>query len=183
MNRIILFILVLFALFCSACHEKNERIKKLETELHQFKEKAITFPNNLQANIFDEKMLPDTTLLRRPLKMVVYVNQSGCEDCKLRALLPIYMFILENEHLMNFAVIIILHTANKDTPDYMLKEMRFRRTVFYDLDGSFERLNPHLPNDEQFHTFLLNKENKVVLAGNPVYNERLKKLYLKELIK
>lgn len=183
MNRIVLFIIVSGALLCSSCSEKNEHKKKLETELRQFKEKAITFPNNLRAKNSDEKMQPDTTLLWRPLKMVVYVNQSGCEDCKLRALLPIYMFILENEHLRNFGVIIILRTANMDIPDYMLKEMRFRRTVFYDLDGSFERLNPHLPTYEQFHTFLLNKENKVVLAGSPVYNEKLKKRYLKELNK
>jgi hypothetical protein len=51
------------------------------------------------------------------------------------------------------------------------------------LDGSFERLNPHLPANEQFHTFLLNEENKVVLAGSPVHNEKLKKLYLAELNK
>ena len=35
--------------------------------------------------------------------------------------------------------------------------------------------------DERFHTFLLNKENKVVLAGNPVGNNKLKRLYLEAI--
>jgi hypothetical protein len=34
------------------------------------------------ARLCDEQTLPDTTLLRRPLKMVVYVNHDGCQDCK-----------------------------------------------------------------------------------------------------
>jgi len=51
------------------------------------------------------------------------------------------------------------------------------------LDGSFERLNPHLPKDERFHTFLLDENNKVILVGYPVNNPKLKELYLKELNK
>ena len=84
--------------------------------------------------------MPDTTLLYRPLKMVVYVNHDGCQDCRLRALLPIYMFILENQHRENFGVIIILNTPQMEEAENTLKEMRFHRTVFFDLDGSFERL-------------------------------------------
>ena len=40
------------------------------------------------------------------------------------------------------------------------------------------KLNPHLPDKEEFHTFLLDEENRVLLVGNPVRNIKLKKLYL-----
>ena len=183
MNRIISFTLIVGMLLCSACAENNEHKKKLEAELRLFKKKAITLPDNMVAKNCDEQTPPDTALLCRPLKMVVYVNQSGCADCRLRALLPIYMFMLENQHYENFGVIIILNPSHIEDADYTLTDMRFHRTVFYDLDGSFERLNPHLPTDEQFHIFLLNEKNKVVLVGNPVHNEKLKKLYLAELNK
>jgi hypothetical protein len=183
MYRIIFFILFVMVLLCDACSENNGQKKGLESELRLFKAKAITLPNNLLAKRCDEQTPPDTTLLRRPLKMVIYVNQDGCEDCKLRALLPVHMFILENRHLENFGVIIILNASQMEAADQTLTDMRFRQTVFYDPDGSFERLNPHLPANEQFHTFLLNKENKVILAGNPVHNEKLKKLYLAEMNK
>jgi hypothetical protein len=180
MHRIIYFILIFL---CGACTGNNDQRKKLETELRLFKRKAITLPGNMIAKHYDKQTPPDTALLCRPLKMVVYINQNGCEDCKLRALLPIYMFILENRHLENFGVIIILNTSDMEATDNTLKDIRFRRTVFYDSDGSFERLNPHLPVNKQFHAFLLNEENKVILAGNPVHNEKLKKLYLAELNK
>lgn len=181
MYRIIYFILVIGMLLCSACAEKNGHKKKLEAELRLFKEKAIILPDNMLAKNCDKQKMPDTTLLYRPLKMVVYINRNGCTNCKLRALLPIYMFILENKHRENFGVVIILNTSDQEATEQILTEMRFRQTVFYDLDGSFERLNPHLPKSEEFYTFLLNKENKVVLAGSPVHNEELNKLYLREL--
>jgi hypothetical protein len=82
------------ALLCSACAGNNGQKKKLEAELHLFKDKAITLPDNMLARYCDEQTPPDTALLYRPFKMVVYVNQNGCGDCKLRALLPVYMFIL-----------------------------------------------------------------------------------------
>lgn len=181
MYRIIYLIFIMGTLLCGACSEKNEQVKKLEKELHLFKEKAITLPNNMLAKVCDGQIPPDTTLLSRPSKMVIYVGKDGCTNCKLRSLLPIYMFILENKHRVNFGVVIILNTADREATEKLLTDMRFRQTVFYDLDGSFERLNSHLPADEEFHTFLLNKENKVVLIGNPVHNEELNKLYLTEL--
>jgi hypothetical protein len=183
MNRIIYFTLITGVLLCGACSGNNRQKKELEAELRLFKAKAIILPDNLLAKHCDVQTLPDTTLLHRPLKMVIYVNQDGCQDCKLRALLPVYMFILENRHLENFGVIIILNTSQIDAADQTLTDMRFRQTVFYDMDGSFEYLNTHLPANEQFHTFLLNEENKVILAGNPVHNEKLKKLYLEVMNK
>ena len=61
--------------------------------------------------------------------------------------------------------------------------MFYGQTVFYDIDGSFERLNPHLPKNERFHTFLLDEHNKVILVGSPVDNTRLKNLYFSEIKK
>ena len=183
MNRIISFTLIVVTLLFSACAGNNEYRKKPEAKFRLFKEKAFILPDNMVAQNCDEQMPPDTALLHRPLKMVVYVNQGGCQDCRLRTLLPIYMFMLENQHRENFGVIIILNTSDMEDANNTLTEMRFHRTVFYDLDGSFERLNPHLPTDEQYHTFLLNEKNKVVLVGRPVYNEKLKERYLAELDK
>lgn len=177
-----LFFIIVTSL-CSACSQKNEQDKQLETDLRLFKEKAITFPDNMLAKVCDGQLPSDTTLLDRPSKMVIYVGKDGCTNCKLRSLLPIYMFILENKHRENFGVVIILNTADREATEKLLTDMRFRQTVFYDLDGSFERLNPHLPSGEDFHTFLLNKENKVVLIGNPTHNEKLNKLYLSEINK
>ena len=37
----------------------------------------------------------------------------------------------------------------------------------------------HFPTEIQLQTFLLDRENKVILMGNPIYNPEIKQLYLK----
>ena len=178
----IFFTLMLGVLLCCACVRNRAQKQKLAEELHIFQEKTIILPDNLLAKHFNDQE-PDTSLLYRPLKMVVYLNQSGCEGCKLQGLWPTHIFILENKPFTKFGVVIILNPSHEESTNNLLKELRFRQTVFYDLDGSFERLNPHLPKNERFHTFLLDENNKVLLVGNPAGNEKLKKLYLSEIRK
>ena len=181
-NIFIIVTLIAWGLLCCACDRNNEQKNRLAKELRIFKEQEIVLPDNLLAKHFNEQE-PDTTLLNRPLKMVVYLNQNGCESCKLNALLPVYLFILENKPFTKFGTVIILHPTHTESTDHLLKEMHFRHTVFYDTDGSFERLNPFLPKNERFHTFLLDEDNKVVLIGNPARNTKLKDLYITELKK
>jgi hypothetical protein len=49
--------------------------------------------------------------------------------------------------------------------------------VFIDEWGAFPTANPHIPTDSRFHTFLLDKNGKVVLVGDPVNNPPLWELY------
>ena len=175
----IFFALIIWALLCCACNS-GDHTNKLADELRMFMGTAIEFPDNMLIKGHDGQ-IPDTTLLHRPFKMVIYMDQKGCESCKLQALVPVHVFTLENRPHKNFGVVVILNPSHIESAEHFLEEMRFRQTVFYDLDGSFERLNLHLPKNERFRTFLLNEDNKVVLVGNPIRNANLRKLYLEAL--
>ena len=162
-------------------HFENPTLAYYQSFYTAFKEHKISLPSNLIAKKRGKQPVPDSTLLNRPLKMIIYVDPKDCTDCKLLALMPYHMFILENATNTNFGVIFILHTPNMEEAEVILKEINFPHTVFYDLNGDFERLNPHLPQDDVFHTFLMNESNDVLLVGNPTHNEALKELYLKAI--
>ncbi len=179
--RFIYYIILIIGLIGSSCAHNSESKNALEMELRAFKEHKISLPSNLIAKKRGKQPVPDSTLLNRPLKMIIYVDPKDCTDCKLLALMPYHMFILENATNTNFGVIFILHTPNMEEAEVILKEINFPHTVFYDLNGDFERLNPHLPQDDVFHTFLMNESNDVLLVGNPTHNEALKELYLKAI--
>ena len=177
MNRIITFaIIIMGILLCNACARNS-----ISEELRLFKEQAVVLPDNLLAQNNDSRMSADTTLLNRPYRMIVYFNLGDCKECVLRSLVPVYLFMLENEHRENFGVIFILHTPEIESANAILTNMRFFRTVFYDIDGSFERLNPYLPENEQYRIFLLNAENKIVLAGSFADSEMFRRRYSAEL--
>ena len=124
---------------------------------------------------------PDTTLLDRSFKMIVYIDKEGCTNCKLRSLIPLYMFITEYRDLKNFGVITILNTKNIDSAKQIIKEINFNATVFFDLSNSFKRLNPNIPQEERLQTFLINENKQVLLVGSPIRNSSLKDLYLKQI--
>jgi hypothetical protein len=60
----------------------------------------------------------------------------------------------------------------------LLKQYDFEYPVCIDLKDSLNALN-HFPPNESFHTFLLDRTNKVVAIGNPILNPQIKELYLK----
>ena len=49
--------------------------------------------------------------------------------------------------------------------------------VHVDTAGIFIRENPHIPREAVYHTFLLDKDNRVVLVGNPSRSEKIKEMF------
>jgi hypothetical protein len=47
------------------------------------------------------------------------------------------------------------------------------KTIAYiDINKDFIRKNSFIPKDSKFHTFLLNKQNKIVYVGNPLASDK-----------
>jgi hypothetical protein len=72
------------------------------------------------------------------------------------------------------------HPKDRKEMYYLLETDRFDRPVCIDTEDELNRLN-RFPPDMTFQTFLLDKENKVSVIGNPVSNLSVKELYLKQL--
>lgn len=49
--------------------------------------------------------------------------------------------------------------------------------IYIDTTGIFRHKNPHIPKNKVFHTFLLDKDNKAVLAGDPLEHPEMRPLY------
>jgi hypothetical protein len=75
---------------------------------------------------------------------------------------------------------IFLFSPPKDKIDEVSKVIEFNEfdhPVFLDEHQAFPKANPHIPADNRFHTFLIDKNGKVVLVGDPVNNPQLWELY------
>ena len=57
---------------------------------------------------------------------------------------------------------------------------RFTYPVFMDLNGNINRLNRFRP-EMQYQCFLLDKDNKVVMMGNPALNIRIWESYKEQI--
>ena len=49
--------------------------------------------------------------------------------------------------------------------------------IFIDRNATFAKQNPNLPQDPKLHTFLVDKNNKVVFVGSPLHNSSFLAFY------
>ncbi len=176
MKQLLLIILSIIAL--TSCEEsRKDEIARLVKE---WEGKEIHFPEHPVFTI-QGKDTVDFSFRDTEYKVVSYVDSIGCISCKLQ-LESWKNFIHEVDSLTDGTVPFILCLHNPD-----VKEMRritwkndFQYPVFIDEMGSFDALN-HFPTNMTFQTFLLDKDNKVVVIGNPIHNPMVKELYLEKL--
>lgn len=131
------------------------------------------------ATLFLPEECPESDKLHS--KILFYVDAEGCTSCRLRATLQWYT---QNRHELltmdSCSVIVVLAPTTSeqrsiatafceiyDKPDMMV----------WDSTMAFVRSNPAVPNNSNYHTFLLDRNNRVVLAGSPIGNPKMWKLY------
>ncbi|MBN2755841.1 MAG: hypothetical protein JXR51_01610 [Bacteroidales bacterium] len=91
------------------------------------------------------------------------------------------VFISELRELKpNIDFIFIYHPKDIIALDREFMFAEFSEIVYYDVNGEFAKEN-NLPEDYQFHTFLLGNDNEIILVGNPLNNIKIKELYIREI--
>ena len=114
-------------------------------------------------------------------KVLIYVDSTGCTSCKLQ--LPKWKELIAHvDSATNGNIPFIFVFQSKDDKElrYILKRDNFARPVCIDRDSRLDKLN-QFPQDITFQTFLLDKDNKVKVIGNPVHNLAVRDLYLKQI--
>lgn len=170
----------LFSFLLLSCKEtEKEKIARLVTE---WQGKEIRFP----ADPVFTRYLTDTVDWQIPqseYKVLVYVDSIGCTSCKLQ-LNKWKELITETDSISDETVPFLFFFHSKDNKEiqYLMKRDKFDHPVCIDKEDRLNGLN-QFPSDMTFQTFLLDRDNKVVVLGNPVHNLAVKDLYLKQITK
>jgi hypothetical protein len=113
-------------------------------------------------------------------RLFVYVDSVACSSCRLKIMHEYTKFVYYHKETGGSFVPLFVFSPPRDKIEEMiqtLKETRFDYPVFIDENQAFPAANPHIPTDNRFHTFLIDKNGKVVLVGDPVNNPALWELY------
>ncbi len=171
--------LLLLLVFILSCKDKDSR-KEIARLVTEWKGKEITFPSDI---IFTRYMTDtvDYQLPESDYKILVYVDSIGCTSCKLQ--LHKWKELMEHTDSITGGTIPFLfffHSKDYKETIYLLKRDKFDIPVCIDKEDKLNKLNK-FPSDMTFQTFLLDKDNKVVVLGNPVHNLAVRDLYLKQV--
>ena len=171
-------IILLLTIFLSACQDKQKEIITLLVK--EWQGKQILFPENMVFTRFAS----DTTNFVIPTsdyKVLVFVDSIGCTSCKLQ-LSRWKEFIRYTDSISqkNIPFLFFFQFDDQWEIHSLLIRENFDKPICLDRTDSLNQLN-HFPKDIRFQVFLLDKNNKVVVIGNPVHNPNVKELYLEEI--
>ena len=123
----------------------------------------------------------DFTLPKSPHKVLVFVDSIGCTSCKLQ--LHRWKELIQYTDSITQGTVPFLFFFQSDDK----KEIRYllKKTISTNLSAWINQTDwtnwiISRPTGD-FQTFLLDKDNKVVVIGNPIHNPNIRELYLKEI--
>lgn len=168
--------IICLCLLITACNNKKRRLTKLVKE---WQGKEILFPENPELKLYGRDTLcPE--LFSREYKILNYIDTNGCTECRLK-LFDWQMLKEEADSLnLDVSLVFVAWVHNYKQLEDIQKLNRFDTPILYDRTGQADSLN-HFPAVPGFQTFLLDKDNRVVLIGSPLNNETLWNLYKKTI--
>lgn len=175
----LVWVLFLALILFFGCKENNQK-KEVKRIVKEWQNKEVVFPPNLVFTKYGKDTL-NFEIPPSSYKIIMYVDSIGCTSCKLQ-LHKWKKFISEVDSVTNGEVPILFFFHPKDLREisYLLKRDGIDIPVCIDINDDINTFN-HFPSQQEFQTFLLNDENKVVFIGNPIHNIRIKEMYLKEI--
>lgn len=182
MRSIVIIVIIFLGTVVSSCKQKDP-VMSVEEIVKEWKGKEIAFPSNLHFSILGTDSLYAVDF-NKQYKILMYIDSVGCTSCKLK-IEKWGEFIKEYKPVIGDKIeyLFIFHPQKTGVKSLKaeLYANNFLTPVCFDLEDEFNKLN-NLPQDFDFQTFLLNKENQVLVVGNPVNNSAIKELYLDILL-
>jgi len=177
MKEKLLIIMMLAAICFPSCTKKGRKGNAVKI-VREWTGKEIRYPSDLSCM----SMGKDTTcvdLYNDNFKILLFVDSLGCTSCRLK--------LHEWKRIMNESdsvfirkpeFVFIFQSKKSDGKELqnIFRNNGFRHPVFIDKENETDKIN-HFPSNPEYQCFLLDKDNKVVMVGNPSLSSGIWTLY------
>jgi hypothetical protein len=175
MRQILIVLSLLIAL--QSC--KNSKRNEVEAIIKEWMGKEIQFPNDFQCNVSgkDTASVVCTGLTEAEYRILLYVDSTGCSSCRLK-LFQWQQLIEEADSLFEgkLSFLLFFQPKNKKELSFLFMRDRLNYPVFIDMNNTVNQLN-HFPEKTEYQCFLLDKNNKILMIGNPTLNPKIWELF------
>ena len=167
-----IYVTFVFSILLASCNDAN---KDGKATVEEWVGKVVVIPEQLIFRILNDEI--DVDLMTPDYKIINFIDSSGCTSCRMK-------LSSWNETIDDFKSIpdvdieflTIVNTDDVKELEQLLKHDNYLHPVAIDRYNTFGVSN-RLPKKSEYHTFLLDADNKVLAIGNPVLNPKIKKLY------
>ena len=122
-------------------------------------------------------------LLKGRYRFLVFKDSALCSPCYIKSLGEWESFLSEFKD-GDIDLVFVLQPKKREiiSAKSVLSNRKYKFPIYLDTTGIFLRMNKHIPQNEIFHSMLLDKKNKVLVIGNPLKNKEVNKIIIKEVI-
>lgn len=175
-NKIRITGYILLSTICSLICACNSQKQELQEKVEKLRSKAINIPYDRMGCWTNDSIRVISPWNKAKLKLVHYIDSATCSTCYLqKAAINEFICNLEESSNNEFYNVFIISPDNKDRKRLKtdFNEKLTPQTIFVDTANVFTEVNPNIPSELMYHTFLLDENNKVILVGNPIANEKI----------
>ena len=179
-HHITILLTSVIVIMCFACTSSK---KETEKKVSQFMGDTLKLPEKTEVLYKDSLYKKKFMLANKATLKIPTLLWGECHSCiaDLKKWDEFYQFIKEKD---NVTVLFYLYTSDLKFFRKSLYKKEIHKYPFI-----VDRNNRYLDNNDlpfknkMYQTFLLDSNNRVILVGNPVYNDNLMKLYKEEINK
>ena len=173
---------LIYLFLCAILSSCGSSSKRIEEDVEQLYSSSINIPIHQMLRFDSHSSVPEV-MRSMGFKMVVFTDSTECSSCAighLNAWEPIL------DSLMTFPEYnetVFIFAPSKTDCSKVEKELRysdFKYPVYLDTCNIFAEVN-NIPINRMMHTFLIDKESRVILVGNPLSNPKIQELLFKVL--
>lgn len=174
MMRLIGFI-VITILLVSCKESEQDKVARLVSE---WSGKIIQFPDSICLRSYrNDTVITKYARENFTYTILNYVDTMGCVSCRLQ--LPRWkemMNELDSIYPNKVNCLMVFNPQGKNSLIRQIKNNQFDYFVFIDEKDTLNKMNNFL-SEENFTTFLLDKDNRIIAIGNPVLSPRVRELF------
>ena len=178
-RRIFHSLLILFLVSISAGCNQIETQKRKQAVKHNYN-KVVDFSwNRLQ-------FLPDTVIANgvithKPIEIVSQIDRTLCVECLRKYLFFAEKYVASYKSDSICFIAIITADEQKEIGSLISDIDTSKVKVLYDVDGRYLKGSNIREIEGVWNVFLLNSEQRIVLMGDPLTQEKMQPLYKKEI--
>lgn len=172
----ILVCMLLF--FMSGCNNTTETAKNIVNS-------SIVMPINRMQNYQYDNVQHTMRGNDNVINIVYYIEDSHCLTCEFLKMERDIVAHFDSLSLLGIEAIYIF-SVKEQSYEFLAQELynsKLKGDIYLDTCNAFMEANPQIPDNEMFHTFVINKDGKVLMVGNPFANEKMEALFKKVIAK
>lgn len=166
--------LTLFFFICSCTgYKTSKKVRSITGE-------KIVFP---AMTIFGEIDSTNNQIEANKIaSIVLWFDSTECSLCRFESLPNIdyiYTYCYDSLPMGSVDVITLFSPSKEQLPLFrnIIETSNLIYPIYLDDNNLFEELNQFIPKEHQYHSFLINKDSKIMIVGGPFHNNKMWDLY------